>query len=157
VLEQGRQNAPQSIEIALAYAELLADTSRAAEGRTLALYMAKTNPQEAAPLVTLGFIEEKRKNPEKAEVYYQQALVLESTDFMANFRAGKLYFKQAEESRSKQAPAATIKELQEKSMQYAEMAARANPKHFGNNRILLELYNALGLQDKAQLLRTEMN
>jgi tetratricopeptide (TPR) repeat protein len=157
VLEQGRIAAPKSLEISLAYAELLADTSRALEGRSLALSLAKANPHEPRPHSTLGFIEEKRQNPENAMGYYEKALSLEPTDFTANFRMGKLFFKMAEESRAKKATQLYIKDLQEKSIHFAEEAAKANPKHLGNNRILLELYTALGLSDKAQLLKTEMN
>lgn len=157
VLEQGRKQVPKSMEIALAYAELLADTGRSAEGRALAYQLHKEHPQEAAPLASLGFIEEKRLNAQKAEDYYVEALDLEPNDFMANFRLGKLYFKRVEEAKARKATQLYIRDLEEKSLHYAEVAAQADPKHPGNCRIMLELYNALGFSDKAQLLRTEMN
>lgn len=157
VLEQGRKQVPKSMEIALAYAELLADTGRSTEGRALAYQLHKEHPQEAAPLASLGFIEEKRLNAQKAEDYYVEALELEPNDFLANFRLGKLYFKRAEEAKARKATQIYIRDLEEKSLHYAEVASQADPKHPGNCRIMLELYNALGFSDKAQLLRTEMN
>jgi tetratricopeptide (TPR) repeat protein len=157
VLEQGRINAPKSLEVSLAYAELLADTGRAAEGRTLAGNLARQYPDEPGPQTSLGFIEEKRQNAQVAEQCYEKALDLDPADFLANFRLGKLYFKQAEENKSKGATTIYVRQLQEKSLHFAEAAAQASPKHFGNNRILLELYQTLGLTDKAQLLKTEMN
>jgi tetratricopeptide (TPR) repeat protein len=157
VLEKGLKNAPKSLELSLAYCELLADTNRASEARSLADKLAYENPNEPGPLTTQGFIEEKRQNLEKAQVYYQRAIGLDHTDFMANYRMGRLLYKEAEVSKKKEGNPQSIKELQEKSLQYAEQAALVNPKHFGNNRMLLELYNHLGQSDKAELLKTEMN
>ena len=157
VLERGRKAAPKDLPLALAYAELLADTGRAAEARTLASGLAKANPQEAAPLASLGLIEEKRSNPDKAETYYLQALEVEPADFTANFRLGKLYFKRAEEAKARKATQLYVRELQQRCIAYAEVAAKADPKHPGNSRILLELYNALGMADKAQQLKLDLN
>ena len=157
VLDQGRKQAPKSIDIALAYAELLADTGRSAEGLAIAAQLARANPNEAAPLASMGFIEEKRMRAEKAEDYYVAALEIEPNDFIANFRLGKLYFKRAEDNKAKKATNLYIKELEEKSLHYAELASQADPKHPGNCRIMLELYNDLGQSDKAHLLRTQMN
>jgi predicted Zn-dependent protease len=157
ILEQGRQIAPSSMEIALAYAEVLADTNRSSEGRAIAQSLASQYPTEAAPMVTLGLIEEKRKNPEMAEAYYEDATTRDPSDFMANFRVGKFYYSMAEDGKAKHASAQAIKNFQEKSLHFAEIAALANPKHFANSRILLSLYTDLCLTEKAQLLRTELN
>ena len=157
VLEEGRRQAPKSMPIALAYAELLADTARTSEGLAIALALAKQNPDEPAPLCSAGFIEEKKQEPEKAERYYMKALAQDPTDFQANFRLGKLYFKRAEEGKTRHATQLWVNEMQQVSLRYAELAAQADPKHPGNNRILLELYGALGLADKARELKTNVN
>jgi hypothetical protein len=157
ILEQGKQNVPQNLEIELAYAEVLADTNRSSEGRAIAKALSLSYPTEAAPLVTLGLLEEKRHNPEIAEAYYEEATTKDPSDFMANYRVGKFYYSLSEQGKAKKADPKSVKDYQEKSLWYAEQAALANPKHLANCRILLSLYTDLGLTDKAQLLRTEMN
>jgi tetratricopeptide (TPR) repeat protein len=157
VLAAGRKQTPKQLSLHLAYAELLADTARATEGIRMAIDLHRANPEDAAPLTTAGFIEEKRKQFDKAETYYQQALALEPQDFLANFRMGKLYFKRAEENKQAKATQLYVRELQKQSLQYAESAALADPRNPGNLRILFELYQALGESEKASQTRSMMN
>ena len=154
VLQAGRKAAPSSLEIACAYSEMLADTNKAQEGIRLVRDLARQYPGEAMPYASAGFIEEKRGNPESAQTYYQKALDAEPNDFLANFRMGKFFFKKAEENKQKNATKTYVKELQETSLHYAEIAAQADPKHPGNTRIMYELYTSLGQKEKAQMLKS---
>ena len=157
MLAQGRKTLPKNVDIACAYAEILADTGRGTEAIRLMQELIRTNPGDASPMVSAGFIEEKRGNHEKALTWYEKALDNEPNDFMANFRMGKYYFKRAQDARTAKATQLYIKELQERSLTHAEAAGQADPRHPGNLRIMLELYQSLNMPDKAAMVKSQVN
>ncbi len=153
-LQVGRQMAPKSLEISCDYAELLADTGKSNEAMTLLKSLMRVNPDEARPFAAAGFIEEKKGNSQQAEAWYHKALDVEPNAFLPNFRMGKLFFKRAQEEKQKKATATYVRHLQETSLEFAEAAYQADMHHPGNTRILLELYNALGMAEKAAQIKS---
>lgn len=154
-LQIGRQMAPHSLEVTCSYAEVLADTGKHTQSLALLKSLMKLHPDEAEPFASAGFVEERKGNYQQAEAWYHKALDVEPSAFVPNFRMGKLFYKRAEEAkRNRSMEAAQIRNLQETSLQFAESAYYADMHHPGNTRILLELYNALGMAQKAAQIKS---
>jgi tetratricopeptide (TPR) repeat protein len=154
-LQVGRIMAPKNIEISCDFAELEADTAgKYHEAMVLLKSLMRAYPDESRPFAAAGYIEEKRSNSQQAEAWYHKALDVEPNAFLPNFRMGKLFFKRAEEEKRKKATQAYIKHLQETSLEFAEAAYQQDMHHPGNTRILLQLYNSLGMTAKAAQIKS---
>lgn len=155
ILAQGMARLPESIEISLAYAQILAQNKQYTQAISIAQKASKTDKSSAMPHVVLGQIYEQNQQFDKAEVSFSKAISTEPESFEAAHRYGAYFERRAAEAKTAKQDA-KAKQFWRSAIIYLEAANRTDPRNQSNLKLLYKCFIETENERKAEQIKSRI-